>query len=273
MRTVSEHAGVGLKGAEAAKVFFVGAGPGAADLLTFRGAAAIAQADIVIFAGSLVDKALADHARADAEIVDSSTLTLEDMHRIYQRALDERLVVARLHSGDPALYGAIGEQIACLDELGIDWEIIPGVSSLAAAAAALGCELTVPGKVQSVVVTRLPGRTPVPTRESVRSFAAHRATMALFLSCARAALMQRELLAGGYPQDTPCGVVHRASWPDQTVLRCELGDLASSLQAARIHRSGLVLVGEALRRPAARSKLYDPAFGHRFRRPTLPGGH
>ena len=249
------------------KVFFVGAGPGAPDLLTLRAAAVIAAADMVIYAGSLVNEAVLAHARAGAEIVDSSRLTLEEQKALYARALSERLVVARLHSGDPSIYGAIGEQISCLDDIGIGWDIVPGVSSLGAASAAAGCELTVPGVAQSVVLTRLAGRTPVPERESVRSFAAHGATMALFLSCARATVMQRELLAGGYAPETPCAVVQRASWPDEVVLRCRLKDLASSIRRARIHKTALVLVGNALAAAGRRSNLYNPSFGHEYRRP------
>ncbi len=250
------------------KVFFVGAGPGAADLLTFRGADAIAAADLVIFAGSLVNPEIAERARTGAEILDSSSLTLEDVCALYRRARDEDLVVARVHSGDPTIYGAIHEQIACLDELGIPWEIVPGVSSLAAAAAAAGCELTVPGVAQSVVLTRLAGRTPMPAGESVSAFAAHGTTMALFLSCARARAMQAELLAGGYDADTACVIAYRASWPDEVLLRCELKDLAATLRGARIHKTALVLVGPALATKAGtRSNLYDPSFGHEFRRP------
>ncbi len=251
------------------RVLFVGAGPGAADLLTFRGARAIAAADIVVFAGSLVNpEVVAEHARPEAEIVDSSLLTLERVSAIYRRARDEHLVVARVHSGDPTIYGAIHEQIACLDELGLGWEIVPGVSSLAAAAAAARSELTVPELAQSVVLTRLPGRTPMPESESVRAFAAHGTTMALFLSCARAGVMQDELLDGGYPPATPCVVAYRASWPDELVLRCPLKDLAATVRAARIHKTALVLVGPALAaKETMRSNLYDPAFGHEFRRP------
>lgn len=252
-----------------AKVSFVGAGPGAPDLLTFRGARVISEANLVIFAGSLVDPELvAMHAAVGAEVVDSSGLTLENVGDLYLRARAEDLIVARVHSGDPSLYGAIHEQIVYLDDLGIPWEIVPGVSSLSASAAALGCELTVPAVSQSVVLTRMPGKTSLPDNESVRGLAAHGTTMALFLSCARARRMQEELLAGGYPSDTQCAVVYRASWPDELVFRCELSDLAETIRSARIHKTALVLVGPALAgRRAARSNLYDPRFGHEFRRP------
>lgn len=252
------------------KVFFVGAGPGAADLITFRGASAIASADVVVWAASLVNEEIvAAHARPGAEIHDSSVLTLEDILRIYDRARDERLLVARIHSGDPALYGAIQEQIDHCDEIGLSWEIVPGVSSLAAAAAAVGRELTVPEVAQSVVLTRIGGRTStMPAGESVRSFATHGTTMALFLSAGRSRQVQRELLEGGYPPETPCAIVYRASWPDEAVIRCTVGKLASKLGKARIHKTALILVGPALGATGSRSDLYSPEFGHEFRKPA-----
>src|SRR6266542_1196179 len=257
--------------AERPKVWFVGAGPGAADLLTFRGAAAIAAADVVIWAGSLVSPDVLVHARPDAAALDSSALTLEEVAAVYDRAAAERLVVARVHSGDPTLYGAIQEQIAECDRRGLPWEIVPGVSSLAAAAAAVGHELTVPGVAQSVVLTRLATRTSnsMPAHEQVRELARSQTTMALFLSCSRPRALQAELEAGGYPPETPCAVVYRASWPDEVVIRCPLGSLAERLRAVHIHKQALVLVGPALADTdgeGRRSNLYHPAFSHEFRR-------
>jgi precorrin-4/cobalt-precorrin-4 C11-methyltransferase len=252
------------------KVWFVGAGPGAADLLTFRGAAAIAAADVVIWAASLVSPDVLVHARAGAELLDSSQLTLEQVTAVYDRAVAERLAVARVHSGDPTLYGAIQEQIAECDRRGLAWEIVPGVSSLAAAAAAVGHELTIPGVAQSVVLTRLATRTSssMPPHERVRDLARSGTTMALFLSCSRPRALQAELEAGGYPPDTPCAVVYRATWPDEVVIRCPLAELAERIRAARITKQALVLVGPALADdgPGARSNLYHPAFSHTFRR-------
>ncbi len=248
------------------KVTFVGAGPGAADLITLRGTRAIAEADVVVWAASLVNEAVLEVARAGAEMVDSSVRTLEEVLAIYDRAKRERLAVARVHSGDPTLYGAIQEQIDHCEREGIPWEIVPGVSSLAAAAAALGRELTIPDVSQSVVITRLGGRTPMPERESVRSFASHGSTMGLFLSAARPRALRRELLAGGYAPETPCAVVYRASWPDERVLRCRLAELAKTMRDARIHKTALVVVGPALAASGTRSSLYHPAFGHEFRR-------
>ncbi|HEY8202027.1 MAG TPA: precorrin-4 C(11)-methyltransferase [Actinomycetota bacterium] len=249
------------------KVWFVGAGPGAADLLTFRAADAIASADVIVWAGSLVNPDVLRHARPGAEIHDSSGLTLEDVLALYERALAEELVVARLHSGDPSVYGATHEQIAFCEARGLAFEVVPGVSSLGAAAAAAGLELTVPQVAQSVVLTRLGGRTPMPEGEAVRSFAAHRTTMAVFLSAARPRELQRELEAG-YPPGTPCVVVVRATWPDEQVLRCPLGELERTIRSSGAHRSVLVIVGPALDASGTRSSLYDPAFGHEFRRPA-----
>jgi precorrin-4/cobalt-precorrin-4 C11-methyltransferase len=257
--------------ADRPKVWFVGAGPGAADLLTFRGAAAIAAADVVIWAASLVSPDVLAHASTRAELIDSSTRTLERVTPVYDRAVADRLVVARVHSGDPTLYGAIQEQIAECDRRGLPWEIVPGVSSLGAAAATVGRELTIPGVAQSVVLTRLATRTSssMPPRERVRELARAQTTMALFLSCSRPRALQAELEAGGYPRETPCAVVYRATWPDEVVIRCPLRDLAERLRSARIHKQALVLVGPALSGEAGegrRSNLYHPAFSHEFRR-------
>ena len=249
------------------KVWFVGAGPGAADLLTFRAAAVIASADVVVYAGSLVNPEVLQHARQGCEIHDSSALTLEDVLALYERALAERLVVARLHSGDPSIYGATHEQIAFCEGRGLAFEIVPGVSSLGASAAVIGRELTVPRVAQSVVCTRLGGRTPMPEGETVRSFAVHGTTMAVFLSAARPRELQRELEAG-YPADTPCVIVVRATWPDVLVLRCPLRELERTVRASGVHKTALVLVGPALGASGTRSNLYDPAFGHEFRRPA-----
>jgi precorrin-4 C11-methyltransferase len=249
------------------KVWFVGAGPGAADLLTIRAAQVIAEADVVVWAASLVMPEAIAHARDGADVLDSSAMTLEQIAAVYDRAAAERLRVARVHSGDPALWGAIGEQITACDARGLDWEIVPGVSSLGAAAAVLGRELTVPEVAQSVILTRLGTATPMPPGEDVRAFAAHRTTMALFLSAKRGKRLQAELHAGGYPPDTPCAIVYRATWPDEAVWTCRLDALASTLRAARVVRHTLVLVGRALTADGTRSHLYAPDFHHAFRTP------
>lgn len=243
------------------RVWFVGAGPGAADLLTLRGARVIGTADIVVWAATLVHPEVLEHARPDAEIIDSATLSLEGLVPTYRRAAEEGLTVARVHSGDPSLYGAVQEQIEHCQELGLRVEIVPGVSSFAAAAAAARRELTVPQVAQSVIITRLEGgRTPMPARETVRSLAAHGTTMAVFLSAARALRLQEELLAGGYPEETPVVIAHRVSWPEELVVRCRLGDLAATVRGNRLWKHTLFLVGTALAASGTRSHLYHP--GH-----------
>jgi precorrin-4/cobalt-precorrin-4 C11-methyltransferase len=250
-------------------VSFIGAGPGAADLLTLRGAAVIGAADIVVWASSLVHEDVLAHARDDAEVVDSAALPLEGVEPLYRRAAEEGLRVARVHSGDPALWGAVAEQRAICERVGVAHETVPGVSAAAAAAAAVDAELTVPEVAQSVVLTRLEGgKTPMPPGETVRGFAEHGATMALFLSAARARRLQEELLAGGYPADTPCVVAYRVSWDDEAVARCALGELAETVRARRWWKHTLVLVGPALAGAAARTRshLYHPGHFHGHRR-------
>jgi precorrin-4/cobalt-precorrin-4 C11-methyltransferase len=255
-------------------ISFVGAGPGAADLITLRGRDRLAAADVVVWASSLVPEAMLAHARPGAAIHDSASMTLEDVLAVYAAAPEDAAVV-RLHSGDPSIYGAIGEQIDwCLTEER-DFEIVPGVSSLAAAAAALGRELTQPGVAQSVVLTRLAGRTAasMPVGESVAAFAAHGTTMAVFLSAARPVELATELLAGGsgYRADTPASIVVRASWPDEQVVTTTVGRLADDLIALGVRTTVLVLVGPALAGIGGRSHLYSPGFAHGFRRRSAPG--
>jgi precorrin-4/cobalt-precorrin-4 C11-methyltransferase len=250
-------------------VTFVGAGPGAADLLTFRGARAIAEADTVIWAASLVHPDVLAHARPDAEVLDSSALPLEDVVAVYERAAasPEPRRVARVHSGDPALWGGTQEQIDRCHALGLAVEVVPGVSSFSAVAALAGRELTIPQVAQSVILTRLGGgRTPMPAGEDVASFARHGTTMALFLSAARAGQLARELLAGGYAEDTPAIVAHRATWPDELLLRCTVGTLAETVRAHRLWKHTLILVGPALAASGTRSHLYHPGHFHGFRR-------
>ncbi|MDQ4084256.1 MAG: precorrin-4 C(11)-methyltransferase [Actinomycetota bacterium] len=251
-------------------VSFVGAGPGAADLLTLRAARVIAAADVLVWASSLVHEDVLAHARPDAEVVDSAALPLEGVEPLYRRALDQRLRVARIHSGDPALWGAVAEQRAVCDRIGMPHETVPGVSAAAAAAAVVDAELTVPEVAQSVILTRLEGgKTPMPAGETVRAFAAHGTTMALFLSAARARQLQQELLAGGYPEDTPCVVAYRVSWEDEAVERCALRELADTVRARRWWKHTLVLVGPALAETSAptRSHLYHPGHFHGHRKP------
>jgi precorrin-4/cobalt-precorrin-4 C11-methyltransferase len=248
------------------KVWFIGAGPGAPDLLTLRGAKLITEADVVVWARSLVDEGVLAHARSEAEIIESTTIPLEGVRELYERAVNEDLKVARIHSGDPCLWGAVLEQIELCEELGLDWELVPGVSSLGAAAAAIGRELTVPEVSQSVILTRRASRTPMPNNEDVKRFAALGTTMAIFLSAARPRLLQEELLEGGYAPETPCAVVYKASWPDEQIIECPLGELADRVREAGFTRQALVFVGPGLEAGGTRSHLYSPDFSHMFRK-------
>ena len=249
------------------KVTFVGAGPGAPDLLTFRAARAIAEADAVIWAASLVHPGVLEHARADAEILDSSLVPMEDVLAVYARAYAEGLRVARVHSGDPALWGAVQEQLDHCAALGLETEIVPGVSSFSAVAAIAQRELTIPEVAQSVILTRLGGgKTPMPPGEEVREFARHGTTMAVFLSAARSGQLAEELLAGGYPEDTPVVVAYQATWEDELVLRCTIASLEETVKRHKLWKHTLFLVGPALSASGTRSHLYHPGHFHTFRR-------
>jgi precorrin-4/cobalt-precorrin-4 C11-methyltransferase len=250
-------------------VSFVGAGPGAADLITLRGAQRIAAAEVVIWAASLVaEECVTEHARPDAELLDSSRLTHDDVLAVYQRAATDGQRVARVHSGDPALWGAVQEQYDACVELGLEVEIVPGVSAFSAAAAAAGRELTIPEVAQSVVLTRLEGgKTPMPERERLREFARHGTTMAVFLSAARTSALVDELRAGGYPDDTPVIVAYRVSWPDELVFRCRLDELSALVRGRKLWRHTLFLVGPALAASGTRSHLYHAGHFHTYRKP------
>jgi precorrin-4/cobalt-precorrin-4 C11-methyltransferase len=248
-------------------VIFIGAGPGAPDLITLRGARAIGRSDVVIWAASLVHPDILDHARPGAEVIDSSQLPMEGVLTLYERAAAEGLTVARVHSGDPALWGAIGEQIAQCDKLGLTVEIIPGVSAFTALAAAEHLELTVPEVTQSVILTRLEGgKTPMPAGESIRAFASHGTTMAIFLSAARSGVLQAELLAGGYAPETPVVVGYQVSWPDQMIVWCTVGTLAETTKEHKLWKHTLFLVGPGLASHETRSHLYHPGHFHGFRK-------
>lgn len=257
-------------------ISFVGAGPGAPDLVTVRGAERLANADVVVWASSLVPEALLDQCREDVEVYDSAAMTLEDVLGVYA-AYDDAAPVVRLHSGDPSLYGAIGEQIDWCEANGRAWEIVPGVSSVAAAAAVAGHELTRPGVSQSVVLTRLAGRTAesMPAAEGVAAFAAQGATMAVFLSAARPDELQAELLSDGsrYARETPAVIVVRATWPDEQVVRTTVGGLAESLRSTGATMTALVLVGDALGDgvEGRRTHLYEPTFTTAYRLRSRPG--
>jgi precorrin-4/cobalt-precorrin-4 C11-methyltransferase len=250
-----------------AKVWFVGAGPGAADLLTLRAAQVIAGADVVAWAASLVHPGVLDHARPGAEVIDSAQLPLEGVRALYERALAHGLIVARVHSGDPALWGAVQEQRELCDGLGLAHDTVPGVSAYAAVAAIAGRELTVPEVAQSVILTRLGGgKTPMPPGEEVRELARHGTTMAVFLSAARSGQLRQELLAGGYPPQTPVVVAYRATWPDELIVDCTVGTLEETVKRRKLWKHTLFLVGPALAASGTRSRLYHPGHFHGFRR-------
>lgn len=251
-------------------VEIVGAGPGAEDLITVRGLRALQQADLVVYAGSLVAPALLRHCRPDCLCRDSASMDLAEQVAVMSEAALAGKRVVRLHTGDPALYGAIDEQIRGLAQRGITVRITPGVSSVFAAAAALGCELTGPGTAQSVVLTRTPGRTPMPAGEQAAAFARTGATLAFFLSTGKVADLMAELQdAGALAPDTPAAAVYRASWPDEQVVRGTVADLARKVEEAGFRRQSLILVGRALAASATVSRLYDGSFSHGYRN-SLP---
>ena len=253
-------------------VSFVGAGPGAADLLTLRAVDRLARADVVVWASSLIPEDVLDHARAGAVVHDSAGMTHDDVVAVYGRHRDDRVV--RLHSGDVSIYSAIHEQIEWCRAAGHPFEIVPGVGSVAAASAAIGRELTVPGVAQALISTRLPGRTAasVPPNEDLTRFASHGTTMAVYLSAARPEELRDRLLAGGaYDEDTPAVVVVRVSWPDEQVVATTVGGLVEAVRATGARTVALVLVGDALREAGRHSHLYDPTYAHGHRRRSLPG--
>lgn len=247
-------------------IHFVGAGSGAADLITVRGARLLGEADLVIYAGSLVNSEVLSYVRPDCGVLDSAHMTLEEVIDAMQQAEAEGKMSVRLHTGDPCVYGAHREQMDRLDALGISYDVVPGVSSFCGAAAALRAEYTLPEVSQSVIITRMEGRTPMPDGEKMRALAAHGATMVIFLSAGLLDAVQSELLAGGaYAPDTPAAIVYKATWPDEAVYRCTVGTLAETACKHGITKTALVTVGDFLGSGNTRSKLYDPAFSHGFR--------
>lgn len=246
-------------------IYFIGAGPGDPELISVKGARLIGEADVVIYAGSLVNPAILRYAGPGAQIHDSAGLTLAEVLEIMQDAVRDGKTVARVHTGDPAIYGAIQEQMDALAEAGISYEVIPGVSSFLAAAAALKREYTLPGVTQTVIITRREGKTSVPEKENLAALAAHRATMCIFLSAHMVDDVVRELKTGGYAGDTPAAIVQKASWPGEKVVQATLDTLACAAQQACIDRTALIIVGDFLRGQYSLSKLYDPSFTHGYR--------
>lgn len=246
-------------------IFFVGAGPGAPDLITVKGMRLLAEADVIIYAGSLVNKELLGYAKKECQIYDSASMTLEEVLAVMGDAEKSGKRTVRLHTGDPSIYGAIREQMDALEKENIGFEIVPGVSSFCGAAAALKAEYTLPDVSQTVIITRMAGRTPVLQKESIVRLAAHEATMVIFLSAGMLQELEVQLIEGGYFPETPAAIVYKATWPDEKVLRCSVGTLYETAKSNHITKTALIVVGDFLGWEYARSRLYDPSFTHEYR--------
>lgn len=248
-------------------IHFVGAGSGAMDLITVRGQRLLQEADVIIYAGSLVNPQLLELKKEECLVYNSAYMTLEEVLEVMKKAEEEQKTTVRLHTGDPCLYGAIREQMDVLDRLGIDYDSCPGVSSFCGAASALNLEYTLPNVSQSVVITRMAGRTPVPEKESIRSFAAHQATMVVFLSTGLLEELSRELIEGGYAPDTPAAIVYKATWEDEKSFVCTVATLAETARANGITKTALMIIGDVVTHHSYdRSELYHPSFTTEFRK-------
>lgn len=247
-------------------IHFVGAGSGAPDLITVRGQKRLQEADVIIYAGSLVNPQLLELKKPECQVYNSAYMTLEEVLDVMKKAEAEHKMTVRLHTGDPCLYGAIREQMDHLDQLGIAYDSCPGVSSFCGAASALNLEYTLPNVSQSVVITRMAGRTPVPEKESIRSFAAHQATMVVFLSTGLLEELSKELIAGGYSADTPAAIVYKATWEDEKTFVCTVGTLAETARVHHITKTALMIIGDVVTHSSYdRSELYNPSFTTEFR--------
>lgn len=246
-------------------VHFVGAGSGAIDLITVRGARLLGKADVVIYAGSLVNPELLSYTKEGCEVYNSAKMTLEEVIEVIKEAESKHKTTVRLHTGDPSIYGAVREQFDALDCLGIKYDVCPGVSSFCGAASSLKAEYTLPDVSQTVIITRAEGRTPVPKKESIKSLSAHRATMVLFLSASLTEKLQKDLISGGYPEETPVAVVYKATWPDEKIYRTTVGRLHETVTQNGLKKTALVIVGDCMGEKYTRSLLYDPAFTTEFR--------
>lgn len=251
-------------------VHFVGAGPGAEDLITLRGDRLLRAADIIIYAGSLVNEKLLEVRKESCEIYNSAIMTLEEVIGVIEQAEANTQNIVRLHTGDPCLYGAIKEQMDALAERGIRYEVCPGVSSFCGAAASLQLEYTLPDVSQSVIITRMAGRTPVPESESIIELAAHQATMVIFLSTAMLPQLSIELQVGGYREDTPAAICYKATWPEEQTFRCTVGTLAQTAEQNGITKTALIIVGRVLDSDYQRSELYNPSFTTEYRKGINP---
>ena len=249
------------------KVVIIGAGPGDPELITLKGKKWLEKADVVIYAGSLLNPEILKYTKPDAELYDSAAMNREEVFKVMADSVKAGKLVARVHDGDPSFFGAIQEQMDFLDKEKIEYMRIPGVSCLQGGAASLNRELTLPNISQTVIVTRPEGRTPVPEAESIKELAKHQATMVIFLGVQHIHSVIEELGKGGYPKDTPVSVVYKATWPDQKIVKGTLTDIVEKVKATRITKTALIFVGKVLN-PSAYdySKLYDPAFTHGFRK-------
>lgn len=245
---------------------FVGAGPGAVDLITVRGKELLEGADIIIYAGSLVNPQLLNYAKKDCEIYNSASMTLSQVIEVMLRGERENKSVVRLHTGDPSIYGAIREQMDELDKHNVEYKVCPGVSSMFGAAAALKCEYTLPDVSQSVIVTRMAGRTAVPEKEDITLLAGHNATMVIFLSTGMLKELSEKLIKGGYSENTPAAIVYKATWEDEIVVKTTVARLEKSAKEKGITKTALIIVGNFLGDKYEYSRLYDPAFTHEFRK-------
>lgn len=246
---------------------FVGAGSGAPDLITVRGMKLLQEADVIIYAGSLVNPQLLEYRKEGCKVYNSAYMTLEEVLEVMYQAEEEDLMTVRLHTGDPCLYGAIREQMDELDKKGIEYDSTPGVSSFCGAASALNLEYTLPDVSQSVIITRMAGRTPVPEKEEIASFAAHQATMVVFLSTSMLDKLSERLIAGGYTADTPAAIVYKATWDDEKTVICTVGTLAQSAREHNITKTALMIIGDVVSHSHYnRSELYNPAFTTEFRK-------
>ena len=247
-------------------VYFVGAGCGAADLITVRGMHMLEQADVIIYAGSLVNPQLLQYAKEACEIYNSAKMTLDEVIGVMRQAEKEQKMTVRLHTGDQSVYGAVREQMDRLDELGISYESCPGVSACFGAAASLNLEYTLPGISQSLIITRMEGKTKVPEKEQIESFAAHEATMAIYLSTGMLGELSKRLIAGGYGADTPAVLIYKATWPEEEAYRCTVAELEQTAAEHGITKTALVLVGEVIaHQNYQKSRLYAPDFSTEFR--------
>ena len=247
-------------------VYFVGAGTGAVDLITVRGMRLLEKADVIIYAGSLVNPDLLDYAKKDCQIHNSAKLTLDEVIDIMKKASEEDKTIVRLHTGEPSIYGAVREQMDELDRLGIEYESCPGVSACFGAAASLNLEYTLPDISQSLIITRMEGRTKVSPKESIESFAAHQASMAIYLSTGMLDELSRRLVAGGYKEDTPTALVYKATWPEEEKYICTVKTLAETAREHKITKTALVLVGDVIgHRNYEKSRLYAPDFSTEYR--------